>query len=413
MNEHHSLGAQAIGLCLSLSVSVVACGDDDTVDPTTTSVSSSSSAGGASSSSSGMGGSGGMGGGGGGGGANSCLAPTEHDGIFTITDPTLCVVAKYTTTEQPTTITWGRHGGPMFTRTVPDAGGTLSDAEVVRLTTPAGATGALTMAAETYDLNIDTTMQFLGSQAIDVPGTNGTLLSYTGFDVTGEVRVFDGTTPVTGIPMVGFFIGATVASGEGTRLLHTGSTALGDGVAANSISGLYQAEFCNGLTLCTTPAASLIEAWGEFNGAVGFDANGNAFATQFDATAGTTELRGFDAAAIAPGAATPATGVTLATYTGSGTQIAALAATGEDSGWVFVQAVTFDNNFNAIPEDVEAHRFAESGNALIDDGPGAVILTLSGDPKPQVSLLADDQDRIWVGVPGANETTFYVVARAD
>lgn len=411
MNEHLSLGAQAIGLCLTLSMTIVACGDDDPVDPTSTTTSSSSSAGGSSSSSSGMGGTGGTGGSG--GSTSSCLSATEHDGVFTIADPTLCVVAKYTSAEQATDLTWGRHGGPMFTRTVPDTGGTLSDAEVVRLTPPASTTGALAVSAETYDLDIDTTMQFLGAQVLDVPGTNGTLLSYSGFDTTGEVRIFDGTTPVTGIPMVGFFIGATIASNEGTRLLHTGSTPLGDGLVGNANSGLYQAEFCNGLALCTTPAASLVDAWGEFNGAVGFDSRGNAFATQFDASAGTTELRGFDAASVAPGAGTPALGVTLATYTGSGTNIAALATTSDDNGWVFLQPVTFDAMFNAIPGDVEAHRFDDAGGVITADGVGAAILTLSGDPKPQVNLVADDQDRIWIGVPGANETTFYVVARAD
>lgn len=406
MNQHHRMGAKAVGLCLTLSVAIVACGDDDTVDPTTTS-SSSSSAGGASSSSSSAGGMGGAG-----GSVSSCLPATEHAGVFDITDPTLCVVAKYTTAEQALDLTWGRHGGPMLVRTVPDAGGTLSDAEVVRLSPPAGATGALTSAAETYDLDIDTTMQFLGAQALDVPGTNGTLLSYTGFDTTGEVRVFDGTTPVTGIPMVGFFIGATLSTSEGTRLLHTGSTVLGDGVAANGDSGLYQAEFCTGLTLCATPAPSLVEAWAEFNGTVGFDGDGNAFASQFDATAGTTELRGFDAASIAPGAATPASGVTLATFTGSGTNIAALRPTSDDGGWVFLQPATLDAMFNPIPQDVEAHRFTDSGGVIAPDG-GAAILTLSADPKPQVNLLADDQDRVWVGVPGTGETTFYVLARAD
>ncbi|MEM1030097.1 MAG: hypothetical protein AAGN82_07090 [Myxococcota bacterium] len=424
---HHFSSPSAlttIGLSLAFTTSLVACGDDD--DPVPTTASSTTASTGGSDGVGGMGGTGGgtggtgaMGGDGAGGGATDCLPATEHTDDFAIVDPGLCVVAKYTTDQPGGTYTWGRHGGPMRVTTIDDVedpNSNLSDAELTRLTPPAGmTTGTLAATTATYDLNIDAKgfTQFLGSEALDIPGTTGTILSYTNLDVSGEVRVFDGTTPAGAVMMVGFFRGTFLEEAGDNRLLYTGLTVLGDGDINNSEAGLYQTEFCAGLTLCDPPAPSLVDAWGGANAGVALDGAGNAFAAQGDA--GDTVIRGFAATAVAPGAATPAAGVSVGSYAGFGGELAALAPSGDQDGYVFAQPQTFDNvAMVVVSDDVVAYRYDDTGGTItVDDDESAVVLDLAPDPNPAVALVNDDQGRLWVGAPNANGSTFYVLQRAD
>lgn len=419
--------ASLVTLC-AIGIMTACGGDNDDPEPSasTTSVGGGDGTGGMGASGPG-GSSGTAGGGGAAGGGVPCLPASEHTSDFTIEDPALCVVAKYTSDLSFGNYQWGgRHGGPMRLDAIddvedpsPDPFSGLSDAQLTRLTPPQGvATGALTATTETFnlDLELKSNAQRLHPQVLDVPDTDGTILAYsntTALDTSGEVLVFDGTNQVAAFSMSRFESGTFLEQGSQPRLLYTGRTILGDDVSLQT--GLYQAEFCANFTLCPTPTPSLVEAWGAPSpglnlSAISIDANGNLFAFQ-RADNNADELRGYAFGDVAPGASTPDSGVV---FTSAGRfapgALAALGPKGDDDGWIFTQALNADNTGG----DVAAYRYDDAGGTITARGSNAaVVLTLVGDPKLLARLLFnDDQDRVWLGVFGASGAAFYVLGRA-
>lgn len=360
---------------------------------------------------------GGAAGGGGGATGEGCLDPAQHEAVLSIVDPALCAVAVYTADVAlgySASPTWGRHGGPLLA--VPEAQG--GGVTVVRLSPPAGPTGALTPAQITVAAGIPDT-GFAGAQALDLPFFDWTALSWTGPypDTQGELILVAGGAVAERYDVNGFFSGAALGSAQGGRLLYTGLSVLGD--TAAGANALYAADSCGaagqsprllpeGDPAC--PAPIEVAAWGDFSGPVAVDQAGNAFAVQ-PSFAGTQEARGFAAAAIARGAPppTPPGGAPLFTLPGSGSSLAALAPAGDAPGLLVFQPLdpaTFD------PLDPVAARYAVAADAVQAEGEPAKLFTLAT-PATPIALMTDDQGRIWAGAPspGGSGTTFVVIAR--
>ncbi|WP_437605980.1 hypothetical protein WMF20_33700 [Sorangium sp. So ce834] len=345
-----------------------------------------------------------------GGGADSvgCLDARSHGAPFSLVDPAWCAVAVYTTDEEIgfASVTWGRHGGPMFARS--DAGGA---AEIVRLTPPEGADGELAAASTTIDAGVPDGA-FLGAQAVDLPFFGWTALSWTSAfpDTLGEVILIEDRAVravAERYEVNGFFAAAAV---EG-RLLYTGLSPLGDPAAG--ANGLYAADRCGaagqdarlvpeGDASCAAPAA--VAAWGDSSGPVAADLRGNVVAVLPSAD-GTQEARGFATEAIARGAG-PTEGDVLFSLPGSGTSLAALAPEQGAPGVVVFQP--------SDPATYEA--LAPVAVATSDDG-GRV--RAEGSPAPlvelatagtQLSLFTDDANRLWIGGPLPDGGFLFAVA---
>jgi hypothetical protein len=355
----------------------------------------------------------GEGGGGGGGGAGACLDPASHEALLSIADPGLCAVAIYTADVElgySVSPTWGRHGGPLLA--LPGAAGA---ADLVRLTPPPGAaTGALSSEQTTVDAGIPDGAYF-GAQAVDLPFFDWTALSWTGAapDTQGELILVEGAAVAKRYPVNGFYSGAGLAAVEGGRLLYTGLSPLGDPAATTN--ALYAADTCGapgqdprllpeGDPTCAAPLA--VAAWGEFSGPLVADSAGNAFAV-LPTFGAPQEARGFAAAQIARGAG-PTEGAPMFTLPGSGSSLAALAPSAEDPGLLFFQPSDADV---FTPLDPVAVRYDATADAVQPQGQPAPALQLAS-AGTLVTLMADDVDRLWVGVPGpGGGTAFVVIAR--
>jgi hypothetical protein len=355
-------------------------------------------------------GAGGGGGGAGGSGADPCVDPALHEALLAIDDPSLCALAIYTAdvalgyTIAPT---WGRHGGPLLA--LP---GTADAVELVRLTPPSGAaTGALAPEQTSIDAGIPDGA-FLGAQAIDLPFFSWTALSWTGAapDTQGELILVEDGAVALRYPVNGFYSGAGLAAAEGGRLLYTGLSPLGDPAAATN--ALYAADTCGapgqdprllpeGDPTCAAPAA--VAAWGDFSGPLATDSAGNAF-TVLPTFGAAQEARGFAAAEVARGSG-PTEGAPIFSLPGSGSGLAALAPSAEDAGLLVFQP---SDPTTFAPLDPVAVRYIVAGDAVQPEGEPATFLTLAS-PDTLVTLMSDDLDRLWVGVPSPDGGTAFVV----
>ncbi|WP_437730994.1 hypothetical protein [Sorangium sp. So ce1335] len=323
-----------------------------------------------------------------------CLDARSHDALFSLADPAWCAVAAYQTDEDVgfASVTWGRHGGPMFVRS--RAGGA---AEIVRLTPPDGASGALTAARAEVEAGVPDGA-FLGGQAVDLPFFDWTAISWTSAfpDTLGELILLEDRAVAQRYEVNGFFAAAAV---EG-RLLHTGRSPLGDPAAG--ASGLYAAESCGaagqdarlvpeGDADCEEPAA--VAAWGDSSGPVAADRRGNAFAVLPSAD-GSQQARGFAAGAIARGAG-PTEGDVLFTLPGGGMSLAALAPEQGAPG-VLVFQPTDPATYEALAPVAVA--FRDDGGRVQPDGAPAPLLALAT-ANTSLSLVADEANRLWIGGP--------------
>ncbi|MBI4954435.1 MAG: hypothetical protein HY908_20590 [Myxococcales bacterium] len=349
---------------------------------------------------------GGGAGGGGAGGVAPCLDPAEHAGVLALDEPGLCLVGKYTAPFEvgyALSPTWGRHGGPL----VVGAGGTAGTADVTRFAVPATATGVLAGATTSVPLGIVASGSvYLGATAIDLPFGAFTLLSWTGDFGTseGEVLLVTGAAVAARFAVSGFFDGVGIGAPAGGRLLYTGLTPLAEGASAPPLPAAYSADFCAGLDLC---ASGPVASWGEANGPIALDADGNVFVVETSFSTGDLALRGFAASTVAPGA--PATdGVELFTLPGFGSELAAMGGAGAAPGLVFFQP--FDpTSFEAL--DVVGLRYITSDALVGAVGPAHTAITLAT-PGTAVSLMADATGRLWLGaVTAPGETTFFVLGR--
>jgi hypothetical protein len=433
-------------LCVLSACTLMACGDSDPDDGGAAGAgggSGTGAAGGGGGDAGGEGGAGatggtGTGGGGGTGGACDtgtgpapadlpCLDPSEYASFFSITDPKLCVVAIYEsevsvgfdfTLNFNVAPTWGRHGGPMIV--LPTADGT--GAEIVRLTPPATATGTL-MAATTTAAGVTTEDVYLGSQAIDLPFFNWTLLSFTSaFQMPGGgIVLLQGGTIAKQYPTNGFFAAAALGQPcEPGRLVYTGLRVLADDTApgAEATAGVYAADSCgtdgsderlvpmDGETDCAAPLA--VDLWGNASGPLAADTAGHvvAVSTLYSTEGPVSEVRGFAAKQIERGA--PATvGTTLFSTAGAGTSIASLAPVATDTGIVAFQPNT--ETFEAL--DVVGQRFSVVSGKLQPSGASSTLFALAT-PGTAVSMFNDIHGRMWLA---ANNPTglasFFVVTR--
>jgi hypothetical protein len=160
---------------------------------------------------------------------------------------------------------------------------------------------------------------------------------------------------------------------------------------------------------CKPPLA--IAAWSEASGPVTADRDGNVFALMA-ALSGDQEARGFAASAIARGQGATE-GTKLFALPGFGLSLAAIAAEGGTNGVVFFQPVqpvdTTSQSYEAT--DVVAQAYSVSDGSVKAEGPLAPTLKLAK-PNTSLSLMRDDQERLWVEAAGASGSTFVVIARS-
>ncbi|MGK3986787.1 hypothetical protein WME99_27315 [Sorangium sp. So ce136] len=344
---------------------------------------------------------------GGDGGANGdgCLDARSHEALFSLVDPAWCAVSVYTTDEEIgfSSVTWGRHGGPMFARS--DAEGAV---EIVRLTPPVGASGALTAARTKVDAGIPAGA-FFGGQALDLPFFDWTAISWTSAfpDTLGELQLVEDGAVAERYEVNGFFSAAAV---EG-RLLYTGLSPLGEPAAGSS--GLYAADRCGaagqdarlapeGDASCAAPAA--VATWGDNSGAIAADQRGDVFAVLASAD-GQQEARGFAAGAIARGAG-PTDGDVLFTLPGGGMSLAALAPAQGAPGLVVFQP-TDPATYEALAPI--AVTFGDDGDRVRADGSPAPLVELAK-AGTSLSLLTDEANRLWIGGPLPDGGFLFAVA---
>ncbi|XXX73564.1 hypothetical protein WMF30_38570 [Sorangium sp. So ce134] len=344
---------------------------------------------------------------GGGGGADGagCLDAQSHGALFSLVDPAWCAVAAYTTDEEIgfASVTWGRHGGPMFARS-----GAEGAVEIVRLTPPEAADGELAAARTTIDAGVPDGA-FLGGQAVDLPFFGWTAISWTSAfpETLGELILIEDRAAAERYEVNGFFAAAAV---EG-RLLYTGLSPLGD--LAAGANALYAADRCGaegqdarlapeGDASCAEPAA--VAAWGDSSGPVAADLRGNVFAVLPSAD-GTQEARGFAAGAIARGAG-PAEGDVVFSLPGSGTSLAALAPEQGAPG-VLVFQPSDPATYEALAP--VAVGYSDDGGRVRADGSPAPLLELAT-AGTTLSLVTDDANRLWIGGPLPSGGFLFAVA---
>lgn len=360
----------------------------------------------------GSGGGGGSGAAGAGGGPSSgeraCLAPGAAADLFTIADPSFCVVAIYSaaTSGGLGTPTWGSHGGPLM-RSHENGS---SAVDLVRFHLPAGATGEL-RAETTHVEAMIPADAFVGDQALDLPFFGWTALSWAGAypKTDGEILLIKGAAVAKRYAMNGpFSLAAVAADSDHGRLLSSSRSALGD--ATGDKTGLYAADSCGTTAApdllpgqdptCAPPLA--VATWGDASGPVVTDRDGNVFAVM-TAFAGPQEARAFPAPAIARGEG-PAAGAQLFTLPGFGSSLAAIAPAAALPGVVLFQPF---NPTSYQAEDVIAQGYRASADSITPDGAPRAFLELA-EANTSVTLMRDDQDRVWVGVG----STFVVIARS-
>ena len=408
----------AVALAVAAGLLAAAgCADDGVVNPVDLASSSSTSASGGGGGGSGEGGSNGSGGSGGsGGGAAGCLDASVLADLFSIEAADVCAVAIFDAavdlgfTAVPT---WGRHGGPMTVAPSPGSDGSL---DVTRWEVPAGALGSLKPAIQTIPAGVPQGA-FAGAQAIDLPFFSWTAVSWAGAfpSIEGEVILANGTSIEQRYDVQSLFAGVGVAAGSGQgRLLYTGLSPLED--SAVSKSALYAADSCgaeaamprllpNGDAMCGPPIE--VAAWGESSGPIAADRDGNVVAVMSSFSTGDQEARGFAASTVARGEpATP--GDPLFKLPGYGMSLAALAPEAQGApGLIAFQP----SDGMAGPLDVIGQRYAASGATLTPEG-GVFPLLKLAKPATSLTLLTDEDNRIWVGVPVSGATRFVVLGRA-
>ncbi len=350
--------------------------------------------------------------------AADCLASTTGSAVFTITDTSLCVVAAYTLPSgYVSSLTWGRHGGPLGF----DSFGSPA-VKLVRWAPPSGATGALTSTTTTVNVpSLPSSTFYWDSQALDLPFYNWTAIAYAGTSAgyPGElVLASSSSTDLVRYNVNGYFSESAVGlAASGGRLLYTGLSPLATSASTTNAGGLYAADRCGSATSSprllpdtdTTCGAPLEVATWESgsSGPIAADYKENVFAI-LSTFSGKQELRGFESSKIARGGlATNGTKLfSIDGYTGE------MVADGSK--------VVFQSHDSAYkPIDVQAIDYTVDATAKTVNPSGSVrdILHMVT-PGTGVALLVDDKHRVWVGVAdpatgdaGPTSSTFYVLRK--
>lgn len=376
------------------SVAVLGCGPDD--NGGTTSSSSSGS------------------GGGGGGGAGSCLDPSTHADVLSINDSGFCVVAAFDAEYDPNhfigNITWGRHGGLLFTRA--GMNGLITTTRF--FAAPSATTGKLT--GDSLDIQVGLPNgSFFGGSALDLPFFNWTLVSYTNPDplVTGEIILIQGTSVVLRYPINGFYSAAAVGGGMDPlgRLVYSGLSPIFKN--ATSTNALYAADACGAIGNMprlvsdgdmTCKDSFAIETFGSGSGPVAADLAGNVFTVMLGDMG--QEARGYAADMVKRGT-DAAMGTSLFTIPGFGGSLAAVAPDDTGSGVVVFQP-SDPTTFEWL--DAVAQRYAIEGGKVVAQGTVGPFMT-SPTKNTQFNFTTDDQGRIWIAIKRSSDYAVLVVAR--
>jgi hypothetical protein len=341
-----------------------------------------------------------------GGSAPTCIDASQFASLFSIADTSFCAVALYEAGESIgfQAPSWGSHGGPVWFQADTSGGGIT----IERWKAPAGATGMLTKQTTHVDTKIPDGA-FAGAQAVDLPFFGWTAISWTGAfpDTQGQVEMIQGSAVDRTFAVNGAYALAAVGDATSGRLLYTGLSPIG--AATENTNGFYAADACDmpkpdlgAGTGCQ--ASDAVAAWGDSSGPLAVDHDGNAFVVLASFGMGNQEARGFAAADVARGKA-PTDGVSLFTLPGFGSSLAALAPRDAHPGLLVFQP--FD--MNATPLDVVAQPYTTT-SGIKAEGTPAKLLTLAATPT-SLSLMIDDQERLWVVASGDTKTTFVVIAR--
>ncbi len=333
--------------------------------------------------------------GGGGAGPLTCQPATVSAGDFTIARADLCVLAVYDapTLDLPAygaTPSWGSHGGPLTYDADP------SGATIYRWSLSGG---AFTSTTDDVALANIPAGAFFGPQVVDPLGV--ATFSWTGasFSTEGGIVVDDLGTGLSTTTIGVFGLAATPG-----RLFYTGLSTIGGAAGDNALYAGHVIQIPEEVSLA---ADGEIDAWGLASGPVAADGAANVFAILTDYTTGKQELRGYGAASVELG--DPAVvGVTLATLDGYGDAMAAMAPSGAAPGLVLFQP---NDAATSAHLDVVAIEYTTPGGAVTAGGTPAAALTLTT-ADTNFTLMTDDLDRLWVGVPdGSGGSRLYVVGR--
>ena len=394
--------------CVTLAL-LAGCDDDDPSNPTTTTTQ------GVGGNGSGGSGSGATGPGAGGGGASTCLPASEHEAVFSIADPSLCVVASYRAalrvgldpnTFQSIVPTWGRHDGPLTMEQTLDNGTPQNEIRLARWMVPGSSSGdfADPMIEGPITPSATATNPFINPAAVDLPFSNWTAVGWASFgQPDGEAIMLSGTTVAQSFPVAGLYS----LAGTDPRIFHASLTGFEDPMAAPSV-GVYATDIC-GMAPCA--ASVLLHAEGDASGPVALDQDDNLFALLPDLALGEQALRAWEATTIAPQRAAAA-GDELSTLPGSGFTLAAIAPIEGSAGYVFLQP--FDGTTFELG-DVMRQRYRIEGTTVVAEGALAAALTLTT-AGAEVTLMSAPDHRLWVATVTSEspvESTFFVVARAQ
>jgi hypothetical protein len=279
---------------------------------------------------------------------------------------------------------------------------------IARWQLPAEAIGALGTMASTGPFGVGAgASPYFAPQAIDLPGSDWTMVGYADLSLSGEIVALDGTTVADSWPAAGYYGAAASGDANAARLLHSGLSPLDS--ATVGAAALHASDFCAGPALCAN-GAKTIDAWGSANGPVAIDGSGNVLALQTGDANGDQVLRGFHAADVAPGSAGAASGVDLLVLAGFGSALAAIAPGGSTPGLALYQPQVFTAQVDY--GDVVVQRYDDDGGSIAPSGASETALAMLT-PTTEVTLMTDHLGRLWVGVAsGAMGSTFYVLDRA-
>lgn len=349
-----------------------------------------------------------------GGTTTECIDAATYADVLTISDAGFCVVGSYDADSVKGSLTWGSHGGPMFVVPTP---GKPSSVDITRLTAPDMATtGKLASGTNSVDLGLPMGA-FLGSQVLDLPFFNWSLVSYTNADLTGKIILFEGNNLLLNYPINGFFSAATVGAGEPLgRIVYSGLSPIFKN--ATNTNALYAADACgaagstprlvsDGDATCSDSFA--IETFGAYSGPVAADAAGNVFAVM-SLAGGDQEARGYTADAVKRGAG-PATGASMFTVPGFAGSLAAIAPDGTGTGVVVFQPQEFDMASGmSVGKDVIAQRYKIEGGTMVNIGLAGPMMVPAATGEV-LNFVGDDQGRIWVAVKRGTGYAMLVLAR--
>lgn len=319
-----------------------------------------------------------------------CLAMSGAEAFFTLEDGAKCVVAKYDVASGSLgALTWGRHNGPLGF-----AGGAIPS--LLRYEVPSTATGALTIKKTDVAVPDVPMGVFWGGAAYDLPFFGWTAISYTGSGAgfPGEVILTNAAGALTRYHANGFYSAAVVGNTAGGRLIHTSVGPVSAMKTADNAGGLYAADSCpparlvpSGDAACTAPQKLATWEAGS-SGPVTADPDENVFAI-LSKFGGKQELRGFAKSTISRGSK-PTDGSTIFSddqYTSD------LVADGRALYWQPNDAKTF----SAVDVMTVGYAVDTAAKKITAVGAPKTFLKMKT-PGTSVSLIRDNQRRIWVAV---------------